>query len=439
MKKQLSALFLALVLCLGLCTPALAATTGTYEDGNVTISGDFAPNEDVFVTIKDKEGTLVNIGAGTADADGKFTWTGSAGGVPEEDVRFDIAGTENGRPADIDEAGNEPIKPAEPQKPGGDDKPGPEQPQPEQPTTPDRPIIPNYPNYVIGGGSDESGKKPDNTPSYSITVPSNVAHGTVSVLWPTAAWGDMVTVSAVPDAGYELDTLTVKDKDGNELTVTSRGINKYTFVMPKGDVTIQASFKEAEAGRTVTVLPATIPFTDVAPGSWYYDAVRFVYGKGMMNGTTPTAFSPNATTSRGMIVTILYRLEGEPAAGSASFTDVPSGQWYSAAVAWAAQNGIVDGYGNGTFGPNESITREQMAAILYRYASYKGYSVTASSSISDYSDAPQVSSYAQTAMSWANATGLITGTTATTLAPKGSATRAQAAMILMRFCEVVVR
>ena len=181
-----------------------------------------------------------------------------------------------------------------------------------------------------------------------------------------------------------------------------------------------------------------LPFIDVASGDWFRPYVSFVYGKGMMNGTSPTAFSPNATTSRGMIVTILYRLEGEPAAGTASFTDVPAGQWYSKAVAWAAQNGIVDGYGSGAFGPNDNITREQMAAILYRYASYKGYSVTASSSTSSYSDASQISSYAQTAMSWANATGLITGTSSTTLAPKGNATRAQAAMILMRFCEVVV-
>ena len=434
MKKQLTALFLSFVLCLGLCVPAFAAElTGTYDkDGNLTISGGgFQANEDVFITIKDKNsGELVNIGAGTAGEDGSFNWSGSAGDKKGEDLNFNASGATTGKVETSEPFEKKPEEPTPPTPPTTD-------PDPKPDPKPDRPVI-NYPIYDGGNGGSEGTKKPS-VKTYAISVPSNVAHGTVSVLWPSAAWGDTVTITATPEAGYELDTLTVTDKNGNELTVTDRGNNKYTFVMPEGEVSIQASFKVSEKKQpTITTLPATIPFKDVAPGSWYYDAVRFVYGKGMMNGTSPTAFSPNATTSRGMIVTILYRLEGEPAAGTASFTDVPAGQWYSKAVAWAAQNGIVDGYGSGAFGPNDNITREQMAAILYRYASYKGYSVTASSSTSSYSDASQISSYAQTAMSWANATGLITGTSSTTLAPKGNATRAQAAMILMRFCEVVV-
>lgn len=436
MKKQLTSLFLALVLCLGLCVPAFAAElNGTYDNkGNLTIKGEpgsFDSGEDVFITITDKNsGELVNIGVGTAEEDGSFTWSGSAGDKNGADLELNAATSTE------DVATKKPFE-KEPEEPKPEEPDNPDNPAPPTEPEPNRPII--YPSNpgVVGGGS-ESTKKPS-VKTYAISVPSNVAHGTVSVLWPSAAWGDTVTITATPEAGYELDTLTVTDKDGNELTVTDRGNNKYTFVMPEGEVSIQASFKVSEKKQpTITTLPATIPFTDVAPGSWYYDAVRFVYGKGMMNGTSPTAFSPNATTSRGMIVTILYRLEGEPAAGTASFTDVPAGQWYSKAVAWAAQNGIVDGYGSGAFGPNDNITREQMAAILYRYASYKGYSVTASSNTSSYSDASQISSYAQTAMSWANATGLITGTSSTTLAPKGNATRAQAAMILMRFCEVVV-
>ena len=163
--------------------------------------------------------------------------------------------------------------------------------------------------------------------------------------------------------------------------------------------------------------------------------MQYVYENGMMNGTSATQFSPDATTTRAMIVTMLHRLENEPAAQASSFTDVAAGSYYADAVAWAAANGIVNGVSETSFAPDDSITREQMAAILYRYASYKGYDVTASGSLNAYTDAAQVSSYAAAAMQWANGEGLITGVTGTTLDPQGSATRAQVATILMRFCE----
>ena len=140
-----------------------------------------------------------------------------------------------------------------------------------------------------------------------------------------------------------------------------------------------------------------------------------------------------------MIVTMLYRLENEPTAASAGFTDVAAGQWYTDAVNWAAANNIVNGYGDSQFGPTDTITREQMAAILYRYAQYKGYDVTASANLSAYTDAASVSSYAVSAMQWAVGEGLINGVTNTTLVPGGSATRAQVAAILMRFCENVAK
>ena len=141
-----------------------------------------------------------------------------------------------------------------------------------------------------------------------------------------------------------------------------------------------------------------------------------------------------------MVVTILYRLDGEPAVTKdIPFADVPAGQWYSNAINWAAANGIVDGYGNGKFGPDDTITREQMAAILYRYASYKGYSVSDLANLTGYTDAASVSEWASTAMRWAVAEGLIEGTSATTLSPSGDSTRAQVATILMRFCEGVVK
>jgi len=158
-----------------------------------------------------------------------------------------------------------------------------------------------------------------------------------------------------------------------------------------------------------------------------------------MAGTSTTTFSPDMTTTRAMIVTILYRMENEPAATASTFPDVAAGQWYSNAVAWAAANGIVSGYDNGNFGPEDIITREQMSAILFRYASVKGYDVTKTANLSAYGDGTQVSEYAQSSMQWANGAGLIIGTDTNLLLPTGSATRAQVASILMRFLENIAK
>ena len=184
----------------------------------------------------------------------------------------------------------------------------------------------------------------------------------------------------------------------------------------------------------------TNKFEDVYVSDWYFDAVQYVYENDMMAGTSDITFSPNQTTTRGMIVTILYRLEGEPTVtGTTAFTDVTADQYYANAVAWAVQNGIVAGSDATTFAPNNAITREQMAAILYRYAQFKGYDVSAKADLSTYIDAADVSAYATDAMAWASQTGLITGTSATTLSPAGQATRAQVATILMRFCENIAK
>lgn len=182
---------------------------------------------------------------------------------------------------------------------------------------------------------------------------------------------------------------------------------------------------------------SNLPFTDVESSDWYYDAVQYVYENSMMSGTGDSTFSPNTTTTRGMIVTVLHRLEGCPNAAGTSFTDVDSGAYYATAVAWASSRGIVDGYGNGKFGPNDTITREQMATILYRYAVYSGYDVSAKGDLSQFADQASVSSYAAEAMAWAVDVGLISGVGNNTLAPRNGATRAQVAAILMRFCENV--
>ncbi len=176
-------------------------------------------------------------------------------------------------------------------------------------------------------------------------------------------------------------------------------------------------------------------FSDVAPDAWYAGAVAFAVDRGLFAGVGDDRFDPDGVLSRAMLVTVLYRLEGEPAsAADAGFSDVAEGQWYARAVAWAARNGIVQGYGD-AFGPNDPVTREQMAAILLRYAGFKGYDTARRAALDAYADAAQVSTWARDALSWCVAEGFITGTAADALTPGGSATRAQTALILMRFIQ----
>ena len=289
-----------------------------------------------------------------------------------------------------------------------------------------RPVTPD-------DGDDDNGSSNSGGTTYTATV-NKTGNGDVSVSPRNAKKGDKVTITVDPDAGYEVESVTVTDNSGKTIAVSNEGNGKYTFTQPGSRVAIQVTF------RNTTEQPGdTVPFTDVASSEWYYEAVQYVYNNELMNGMSATTFEPNSTTTRGMIVTMLYRLENEPAAASAGFTDVAAGQWYTDAVNWAAANNIVNGYGDDQFGPTDTITREQMMAILYRYAQYKGYDVTASADLSAYTDAANISSYAVSAMQWAVGEGLINGVTNTTLVPGGSATRAQVAAILMRFCENVAK
>ena len=181
------------------------------------------------------------------------------------------------------------------------------------------------------------------------------------------------------------------------------------------------------------------PFTDVPASHWAHDDITYVYENDLMNGTDGSLFSPESTTTRAQVVTVLYRLAGPPAADWENpFWDVPASAWFHDAVTWAWENDITGGVSSTHFGAGNAVTREQLAAFLYRYAQDQGYDTSARADLSGYSDAGLVSSYATEALSWANATGLITGTTGTTLSPKGSATRAQVATILSRFCQDVI-
>ena len=268
------------------------------------------------------------------------------------------------------------------------------------------------------------------TTRYSVEVRGTTG-GTVTASPTRAAKGATVTLTVRADEGYQLDGLTVTDSKGGTVKLTDKGSGTYTFTMPASKVTVQATFTQNQSG--------TLPFTDVKTGDWFYEAVQYVYDKGMMTGVSADRFAPASTTTRGMIVTILYRLENEPAvSGDLPFTDVERGAWYADAVAWAAANDIVNGTSATTFAPNSPITREQMATMLYRFAQYKGMdAVTLQENLTGYPDGDQVSDYAIPAMNWAVGQGLIAGMENGTLVPQGSATRAQVATILMRFCESI--
>lgn len=268
-------------------------------------------------------------------------------------------------------------------------------------------------------GSSSSGT----TASYNVNV-NAATNGTVAADKKTASKGTTVTVTASPSKGYMVDAVKVVDKDGKDVAVTVKDV-KYVFTMPASAVTVTGSFK-AE-----TPAPVALPFTDVKSGNWFYDAVKYAYEQGLMTGTSATTFAPNGTMNRAMIVTVLYRLEKSPAVtGASKFTDVPAGQWYSGAVAWAAANKIVNGYDETTFGPMNAVTREQMAAILFRYEQVKGLeNVTLEENLNRFPNQNKISAYAIPALQWAVGQKIINGNADGTLDPTGTATRAQVAQI----------
>ena len=241
--------------------------------------------------------------------------------------------------------------------------------------------------------------------------------------------GDSIYIDVTPDKGYQVKSITATDELGRRVSVYEAvKENQYYFTMPESDVTVSVEF-------SYRIL--TNPFTDVKTGDWFYDAVSYVYTEGLMTGTGTYTFSPSAPTSRAMLVTILWRLQGEPYVSGSSFNDVKSSAYYYDAVRWAARYGIVEGYEGNVFKPDDAITREQFAAILYRYAEYCKYSTSASTNLSAYKDNAKVSSWAGTAMKWAVAKGLFEGDNLGNLDPQGQTTRAAAAKLLMAFCENV--
>lgn len=286
--------------------------------------------------------------------------------------------------------------------------------------------------YTKPSSGSSSGGSSSGKTTYKVTT-SAVNNGGVNASPSSAEKGATITITLSPDKGYKLDKLTVTDGSGKTVSTVKKSDTVYTFTMPASAVKVGVSYVKA------TETPSETKFNDVSANDWFASAVDYVTGKGMMNGTADNTFSPKANTTRGMVVTVLYRLENQPSTSAASFTDVASGAYYANAVAWANANGIVSGYGSGKFGPNDKVTREQLAAILYRYAQYKKYDVSVGedTNILSYNDAQSISTYAIPAIQWACGAGVVTGKSGSKLDPKGNATRAEVAAMLMRFCENV--
>ena len=261
-------------------------------------------------------------------------------------------------------------------------------------------------------------------PSFPVKI-SNSGDGVAKVDKSYASAGDKVTITVTPGRNATVQHITVTDEDGERLKLTENRDGTYSFTMPNGAANVYARFSGSG-----------LPFADVPSGSWYYDDVAYVYDTGLMTGLTATTFGPNLSTTRGMIVTILWRMENEPAAKhGCPFADVRRGSYYEQAIAWASENGIVTGFDSSTFAPDRAITREQLAAILFRFAAYRGMdAVTLRENLSSFQDQAAISAYAVSALNWAVGEGLMQGT-GDKLEPTGSATRAQVAAMLRRFIQ----
>ena len=260
--------------------------------------------------------------------------------------------------------------------------------------------------------SSHSSSSGSSTPTNTISA-STASNGKVALDKSTAKKGDTVTVTVTPDVGYQLDKLTVTDVKGKTVDVTKKSDGKYTFTMPDSKVTITPTFSKIEDTK-----PSKNGFDDVASSDWFADAVKYVTDKGLMNGTDDNQFSPNASTTRGMLMTVLARYAGEDTTGGAT--------WYEKGMNWAKAKGVSDGTN-----PNANITREQLVTMLYRYAG----SPKADGKLDSFSDAASISTYAADAMQWAVANGIVNGSNGK-LNPQNNATRAEVAAILMRFCEM---
>lgn len=302
-------------------------------------------------------------------------------------------------------------------------------------TPADPPQVPGYPDD-------------DSEPTYKVELPVNLIGGVITSQPKWVEAGDTVTLTVTLEDGYLLSALDVTDVLGNKLEMTDRGDGTYTFKMPRRKVTVAVAFSP---DGSYTTCPGDHtcpiwPYTDAETTAWYHDGVHYIIEKSLMTGYGNGIFKPNTDTSRAMIAVMLWRLEGSPVVNYLlDFEDVKAEAWYTEAIRWAKSEGIIGGYGNGCWGPDNAVTREQMVTILWRYAQYKGYDVSVGedTNILSYDDAFDVAEYAIPAMQWACGSGMVQGMNdpdgeGMILDPESKGTRAQIATMLMRFCEEII-
>lgn len=383
MKKRISALLLSVALCLAMLGTAAAAGTpsvsvsGKGGENQVSVTGtNLVPDTTYYMCAVSEDGVLKAIFNVTTDVNGGFSETVTTGTLTTgKSLRVSIPGLD----------GNEAAQGAGTVSDPGSGSGG----------------------GGSGGGGSSSGSK---APSIDKTT-----GGSVKVS------GDGKTVTITPDKGYRVKDVIING-------VSMGAITTYTFDKAGRDNTVKVIFEKIDGVQN--------KFADVS-GHWAQDAIAFVVERGLFNGTSETKFSPDAPMTRAMLVTVLHRLAGSPTVtGGTAFPDVPAGQWYTDAVAWASGRGIVNGTGTG-FAPNGNITREQLAAMLCRYLQSTGGDVSTRGTLSGYPDAGKVSDWASDAMRWAVGGGIITGTGAGALNPVGNASRAEVATMLMRLVRLL--
>ena len=290
--------------------------------------------------------------------------------------------------------------------------------------------------------SDTSSSGSSGSSARSIVISDKIEHGSITVSPKNSASGRTVTITVKPEDGYRLDTLTVVDADGKKVQVTRQSDGSYTFIMPASKVTVTAVF--AAENSNGCLVPENCPvssFRDLNQNAWYHEAVDYAVLNGFMNGLDSEIFDTNGNLSRAMMAQILYNMEEKPSVlmSVPEFEDVDETAWYAPAVNWIAVNGIASGYGDGRFGAEDFITREQMAVILYNYAEFKGYDITTGGmAIREFADYASISEWAAAAMDWAVESGLFSGRGGEYLDPTFLAARSEAAQIMMNFCEEIM-
>ena len=274
--------------------------------------------------------------------------------------------------------------------------------------------------------------------TYQPIIPDSDG-GRVSISPRNPERGEEVTITPNPDDGYEVDEIIVTDRNGNEVEITDNNDGTYSFIQPTGRVTITVTYAPEKCDGTAADNCPSLAFSDLDTSMWYHEAVDYAIENGLMNGTGNSVFSPETPITRAQAVTVLWRLENEPQVDyTMTFADVAEGQWYTEAVRWAASINVVGGYSAEEYGTDDFISRQDMATILWRYAEYKGYDVSATADL-NYTDAGNIADYALTAMQWACGSGIFEGNGDGTINPTGDTRRCEYAAIMMRFIENVVK